>query len=115
MPKAIVKLDGEIIFFKKKMIEHLIVILIVFNLMVILRSILNGGWILVALLLGASGTRKLPKLNDIHNYILTTYYALDAKYIALAPKQRVFEYVHFNSCISHHEKESYIIETVAST
>lgn len=43
MPKAIVKLDGEIIFFQKKMIEHLIVILIVFNLMVILRSILNGG------------------------------------------------------------------------
>lgn len=82
--------------------------------MVILRSIVNGGWVLFALLLGGSGTRKLPKLNGICNYVLTTYYALDAKYIGLAPVRRMFKYMHVNTCISHHRKERYIIENAIS-
>ena len=83
MPKAIVKLDGEIISFKKYNSDY---------------SQCNGNikvyfeWRLspFALVLSICEIVKLLNLNDIWHYVLTTYYASDAKFTALTGVKKTF-------------------------
>lgn len=71
MPKAIIKPDEEIISFKNDITFNCNSNYI-FNLMVILRYILSGGWVLSALLLGDDGiVRPLVEwLLELHAYHL---------------------------------------------
>ena len=51
--------------------------------------------VLFVLLLGNSGIVKLPELIGIWNYVLTTDYALDAKFTALAGVKKMLKYMYF--------------------
>lgn len=69
--------------------------------------------VLFALLLGNRGIVKLPKLNGICNYVLTTCYAWDTKFTALVDVKKCLNICTLKStCISYHRKERYIIGNV---